>query len=120
MPLRWIPWIVVLTFVVSGSLDAVFWTPEDPLGPTYIPHAIVVGALCFFWCKTHAREAGTELPSGSALLSGLLPPIGVPLYLLRSQGWKRGWLRATKALLVGALALILYEASFRMTTWIVH
>src|SRR5687767_8274750 len=105
MPLRWIPWILVLTFAVSGFLDAVLGTPSDPLGPTYIPHVLVVGVLCFSWCKVHARESGIPSPSGSALLCGLLPPVGVPLYLLRSQGWRRGWRRAVKALLVGALAL---------------
>jgi hypothetical protein len=120
MPLRWTPWILVSTFVVAGVLDAVFWSPEDPLGPTFIPHGFVVGAMCFLWCKAHARNAGMKPPSGSALLCGLVAPVGIPLYLLRSQGWRKGWPRALKAILVGVAALVLYQVSFSGAAWLVY
>jgi hypothetical protein len=120
MTLRWIPWIFVVTFAVSGLLDALYWTPNDPVGPTFIPHAFVIGAMCLLWCKGHAREAGIRLPSGSALICGLLPPIGIPLYLVRSMGWRRGGLSSAKALLTGVLAYGLYEVAFRITARLVY
>ena len=73
--------------------------------------ASVVVALCaFVWVRVDARARNIEAPIGSALLAGLIIPIGVPVYFFRALGAREG-LRATlKASGYFAVALATYLA----------
>lgn len=110
--------ILVATFPVVAVLDIFSYDPSEPLPPTTIPHGLVLGALCFFWCKAHARERGQTPPSGSALLSGLVAPIGVPLYLIRAKGVKAGLYSSGKALLVGVGCAAVYYVAQVVTIYL--
>jgi hypothetical protein len=77
-----------------------------------LPHTFIIGAMCFFWCKSNARERGITPPSGTALLSGLVAPIGISAYLVRTWGWKAGLPKVGKAFLFGIVAVAMnYFAS---------
>mgnify|MGYP001765823620 CR=1 FL=1 len=60
--------------------------------------------VVYAWCRLEAAERGATVPGRSALWAGLLPPVGLPLYLWRT----RGLARALRAL---SLALLYFTAT---------
>ena len=77
-----------------------------------IAPAIFIGFLVFAWCIEHAKYYEIELPKGSALLAGLLAPIGVPVYFFRGFGFKEGLLKTIKS--IGFLVIISIDAIFAL------
>jgi hypothetical protein len=69
----------------------------DRLWPTVIETdaldllvAAIFAVCAFAWVKVDARARKIEAPRGAALLAGLVIPVGVPIYLLRALGLRRG------------------------------
>jgi hypothetical protein len=102
---------------VSGSRCIGRRIPDlyEPFPPTTVPHALVIGVLCFMWCKSHARGLGVAPPSGSALLCGLFAPVGIPVYLVRVKGLKAGLVSSFKALLIAVAAFASYFGAEAIT-----
>ena len=102
---------------------AAVWLGAGIVEP-HLPHAgqsfnvvgviqtLVFSFLLFGWCRTHAESHNITMPTGAAAFSALLPPFGVPYYLLRGFGWRKGSLLVLLAagLLVGFV--LLYVVSF--------
>jgi len=65
-----------------------------------VVHGVVISMLCYAWCRAEAIERGSLTPGRSALWAGLLPILGIPIYLFRTRGMKRGLISAIKALLL--------------------
>jgi hypothetical protein len=63
--------------------------------------------LLFVWCKAHAAARGIDPPSPSALLVGLMAPVGVPYYFFRSMAWPAASWATVKSIcyFVGILAV---------------
>ena len=109
MSKRWI-YVVgfVASFLVSGIIDGLMGTLNDPFPPTYFPQGILVMFLTFAWCKADVEENSFRMPIGSRLLCALLPPIGVPLHLYRTRPFGRATIALLKGIAVFAAALISY------------
>ena len=99
---------IVLTWPIAGFLEP--FTPS--YGRSYneitLVHSVVLALLLFAWCKAHAASRGIKPPTGAAVLSALIPPIGLPYYFFRSYPWRRALLSLGKALLIFLLCVILY------------
>ena len=85
------------TLAASGALD--------------LPAAAVFAACAFAWVRADARERRIEAPKGSALLAALVIPIGVPVYLFRTLGFKRGSWATLKAIAFFGGAMLTYLAA---------
>jgi hypothetical protein len=62
--------------------------------------AVLASPLLYGWCRTHARTMGVAEPWGSAFICGVFAPVGVPLYLFRAFGLRRGSVSLVRAALV--------------------
>ena len=100
--------------ILLGASFILFAIAEQFIDPqvlraSALAHGFIIGALCYAWCRAEAWERGKLSPGRSALWAGLLPIIGVPVYLFRTRGAKRGLISTGKALL---LLLAMGAASF--------
>lgn len=102
--------VLVLSFLLSGILEAVWLPSSDATG---LAHGFVIAFLVFWWVGEHATEQGLGAPpAGARLLSALIAPFGLPYYFFRGYGIKSGILKLGVALFVFALAIVLYLAPF--------
>jgi hypothetical protein len=107
------------SFFIAGVVEALEPSSSQPMGSIAVVHTVIIAIISFAWCKAHAASRGIIPPSGSALLVGLLPPVGVPVYFFRSMPWKTALLATLKAIGFLALALALSEAGLFVTEYIV-
>lgn len=99
---------IFLSFGLAGFIEGAF--PQTQ-GASFIIHSLFIAMMLFAWCGVHADENGIMPPNGAKLLCGLIGLIGVPFYLFRAFGFKKG---GYKFLLCVAAALVIfgfYEAS---------
>lgn len=66
--------------------------------------------VVYAWCRLEAAERGEVAPGRSALWAGLLPPVGLPLYLWRTRGLARALRALPLALLYFAATVLLMAA----------
>ncbi|HEX7868095.1 MAG TPA: rard protein [Variovorax sp.] len=93
---------LALSFVVAGVLSPI--VPQmagKPYSVIDVIHSLLIGALCYTWCRADGLVRGVLPPGRSALVAGVFPPLGVPLYFLRT----RPFLKALVATL-GAIAFL--------------
>ena len=96
------------SFFIAGVAEPFVARPGEPFSVAAPVHMIVIGILCFAWCKAHAMTRGIEPPSGSALLAGLLPLVGVPAYFFRSMPWRTATIASLKSIGVVVVMLGLF------------
>jgi hypothetical protein len=81
---------LALSFVVAGVLSPI--VPEVA-GKSYsvvdVVHSLLIGALCYTWCRADGLWRGVLPPGRSALVAGIFPLLGVPLYFLRTRPFPR-------------------------------
>ena len=87
---RWILLVLGLSFLVVGVADALI----PPLrGKDYtvldVVHAFLISALCYTWCRAEGLARGVIPPGRSALLAGVFPLLGIPVYFFRSRPWRQ-------------------------------
>lgn len=101
---RWILLALGLSFLVVGVADA-FVPPVR--GKEYsaldVAHAFLISALCYTWCRAEGLARGVIPPGRSALLAGVFPLLGIPVYFFRTRPWRRALLSTLGA--VGFLAM---------------
>ncbi|QSI31304.1 rard protein [Variovorax sp. RKNM96] len=87
---RWILLVLGLSFFVVGVADA-FMPPLR--GKDYsvldVAHAFLISALCYTWCRAEGLARGVIPPGRSALLAGVFPLLGIPVYFFRTRPWRR-------------------------------
>jgi hypothetical protein len=69
---------------------------------------VVLAACAFAWVTAGARERKIGSRGGSALLAALIIPVGIPVYLFRTRGFRRGFLSSLKAFGFMAIAIAIY------------
>ena len=62
--------------------------------------------MIFGWCIAHAKKFGNKPQLLMAVLCGVLPPIGVPVYLYSNFGFKNGSIKLLLAILFFCLIVI--------------
>lgn len=110
---KWLGWLLI-TFALSGFIEAFMPVTEPLSNPRSIALMLVVGFLTFGWVKAHSRDSGIVAPGGAALLAGAIPLLGVPVYLLRARGAKSGSIATLKALGFYLICGLVYEVMFYM------
>jgi hypothetical protein len=75
--------LLSITFVIDGAI-APFVMPKDELHVALL-HGLLIGILCYAWCRADAHERSQLSPGRSALWAGVFPLIGVPVYLFRTR-----------------------------------
>lgn len=93
---------LALSFVVAGVLSPIV---PQAAGKSYsavdVAHALLIGALCYTWCRADGLERGVLPPGRSALVAGLFPLLGVPIYFLRTRPFAKALLAS-----LGAIAFL--------------
>ncbi|PLC04140.1 rard protein [Variovorax sp. RO1] len=90
---RWILLALALSFLVVGVADA-FVPPLRSKDYTAfdVVHVFLISALCYMWCRADGLARGVPAPGRSALLAGVFPVLGIPVYLFRTRPWRRALL----------------------------
>ncbi|KQX87509.1 hypothetical protein [Variovorax sp. Root473] len=105
---RWILLALALSFLVVGVADA-FVAPVR--GKDYtafdVVHVFLISALCYTWCRADGLARGVPAPGRSALLAGVFPVLGVPVYFFRTRPWQRALLCTLGAAAFLAISLVL-------------
>ncbi|MNR60295.1 hypothetical protein D3C85_1817440 [compost metagenome] len=67
----------------------------------------LISALCYTWCRADGLVRGVPAPGRSALLAGIFPLLGIPVYFFRTRPWRRALLATLGAVgfLVSSLVL---------------
>ncbi|KIQ31404.1 rard protein [Variovorax paradoxus] len=90
---RWILLVLGLSFLLVGVVDA-FLPPVRGKDYTVldVAHAILISALCYTWCRAEGLARGVIPPGRSALLAGVFPLLGIPVYFFRTRPWRQALL----------------------------
>lgn len=105
--------------LLLAVIDAL-WPEVVDAGTLDLVVAVAFGICAFAWVKADAAARKIEPPAGSALLAGLVIPVGVPVYLFRALGFRRGLWAASKALgfmLAVAIGYVLVLYIAELMTW---
>ena len=100
--------VLAVTFVVYGLLQPI--VPPRHERATALVHGLVIGVLCYLWCKADSFARNSVPPGRAALWAGLFPFIGIPAYFFRTRtkgAATRGTLKALGLL----LGLVILEAA---------
>ena len=82
---------LVLAIVVGSALvDTLLPWATTHVAETSMIESVIFGLCAFAWVKADAQARNIKSPAGSALLAALIIPIGVPVYLFRAFGARRG------------------------------
>ena len=103
---------MVGSFFVAGLVEPFVAVAGEPLSAGAVVHSFVIAVLCYSWCQADASVRGITLPSGSALIAGLLPPVGVPLYFFRSRPWRTALMASLKALAAVVVMLSVFSGGY--------
>jgi hypothetical protein len=91
--------LLATSFLVAGVVEAFLSKTSGPYSAGEVVHIVVIAILTYVWCKQDAQSRGTVPPIGAALLAGVLPPIGVPAYFLRTRKLPQAAIAIGKTLL---------------------
>lgn len=109
--------VLVILFVAShfivGIVDAVLGWSDEFSSPTFMLHGLLIAVICFTWCKADVEERQVRMPTGSSILCGVLPLIGIPLHFYRTRTAKQASLAVLKSIGVLIIAMLGYELSIR-------
>jgi len=104
--------LLIVSFFIASTAEPFTASPGKPYSAAAIVHIIVIGVLCYLWCRSHAAARGIVPPAGSVILAGVLPIVGVPLYFFRSMPWQRAFRACFKALGLLIIMVIVFLAGF--------
>lgn len=109
---------LAVSFVLSGIVEA--FVPERQLTGVALWHGLIIGVICYLWCKADAAARGAVPPGRSALLAGIFPLIGVPVYFFRTRSRRAALADTGKSLLffvaVAVLGAVCTEAVLALRT----
>lgn len=102
------PTLILIVFALTFFIDGLFQplVPPQHMRAVALAHGLVIGVLCYLWCKADAFARGSVPPGRSALWAGVFPIIGVPAYFFRTRprgAAVLGTLRAIAALVAVAI-----------------
>lgn len=110
--------VAFLGITVALALIDTLWLPVSAGPGSFDFVASLSYAFCAFaWVKADAEARAIEAPRGAALLAALMIPVGVPVYLFRALGARRGAWATLKAfgfmaVLLAAYLVVSYAVGF--------
>lgn len=93
-------WLLILVTAIADFIHSQFSDKHTFSRIQWITDA----AILFGWCIFHARMAGVPVPFASAFLSGIVPPLGIPIYFFRAFEFQSATIKTIRAL--GYFALL--------------
>jgi len=87
---RRIAFLTWFSFLVFGFFEAVFSAHATALS---LIHGLILILSAVFWCSYHAEQNDINIPKGAIVLCIIIPILGLPYYLFRGFGFKRGGLK---------------------------
>ena len=90
-------WTVIAIVVMMALFDTLLPWAATHAGEASTIESVILAFCAFAWVKADAQAREIEPPAGSALLAALIIPIGVPVYLFRALGVRRGAWSSLKA-----------------------
>ena len=86
---RWLSyWLCVLALCVITVLEVVFYYREGIAVYLYILSCFSVGGGVYAWCHFDGKERGYRFTQNMRMAIGLVGPIAVPVYFVRTRGFK--------------------------------
>jgi hypothetical protein len=88
----------------------------DPLragvlgGVTIWVLSVALPVAFYSWCQADILERNISYPAGTPILVGVFPPVGLPIYFLRTRTMLGALFGIGKSLLFVALCLAMYHA----------
>ncbi|MDO5613488.1 MAG: hypothetical protein Q4G14_09645 [Paracoccus sp. (in: a-proteobacteria)] len=87
----WQIYVLLLVYVAIGAvIDRTFWPDMDTM-PTYTWNDFIqmvgIVVLCVLWQRADADQRGQTVGSGTRLLTILLTPLGLLVYLCATRRW---------------------------------
>jgi hypothetical protein len=101
-------YLVIAIVIGMALVDTHLPWATTHIGAMNLIGSLILGLCAFAWVKADARARGIEPPPGSPFLAALIIPIGVPVYLFRALGARRGAWSSLKALGFIFSALVIY------------
>jgi len=98
---------IAASWFVVGFLGPFTPSYGQAYNETALPYWLVLSALLFTWCKSHAATLGIAPPAGAPLLVGLIAPVGIPYYFFRVFSWHRAFLAMGKTFLFAVSCIAL-------------
>lgn len=105
--------VLAASFPAGGVLEALL--PAHTLPAQALAHGAVVGALSYAWCRADGLRRRRLAPGRSALVAGLLPIVGLPLYFFRTRPWRQALVASALAALLGTALVLLHHAAAEAT-----
>jgi hypothetical protein len=94
---RRILYLVIAIVIGMAFVDMLLPWATAHEGAMNVISSLIFALCAFAWVKADAEARGIEPPFGSALMAALMIPIGVPVYLFRALGARRGAWSSLKA-----------------------
>jgi len=91
--------ILYSSFPLAGLLESYYSNNETILLSIIVTHGLAIVMLIYRWCGEYSQEKNINEIGGVKLLAGFIPLIGVPIYLLRHFGFKKGSMLSVFALI---------------------
>jgi hypothetical protein len=97
--------LFIASFAAFAVVEALL--PAGALSASGLVHGVIIGVICYLWCRAESRARFENTPGRSALYAGVLPLIGVPIYFFRTRKAGPAFMATGKALLLLLAAIIL-------------
>jgi ABC-type transport system involved in cytochrome c biogenesis permease component len=106
-------YLVIAIVMGMALVDTLLPWATTQVGAMNMIESLILGLCAFAWVRADAQARSIEPPPGSALLAALMIPIGVPVYLFRALGARRGAWSSLKALgFIFSVAVIYFGVSY--------
>lgn len=107
--------ILALSFLASGFLEAKLG--QQHATAIAIIHGLLIGVICYAWVKAESIERNATPPSGTPIMAGLFPIVGVPIYLFKTRNIRNA---LTSTALAIALVFVLSLAASMISEKIIN
>ena len=98
--------VFISSFAVSGVIES--FVGMEAANSVGMIHVFVIAVICFAWCKADVEERNIPAPTGSAILCGVLPVVGVPAHFFRTRKFRSALVATVKAIAVFVVSILVY------------
>jgi len=113
--------IALAVFFISslafGVADLLLYRNSSWTSTSWILNAIVGIIAIVSWCRYDSQVQGFVMNGSLRLIIWLLAAVGVPMYLVRSRGWRRA-ARVGFGIPAFVLSVALYYAGWYSSFWL--